>query len=158
MNSQHILTFKQYPQFKPNISPREMLQRGIFGGTYFRQIYCTVTNKTYCNQHLEFSDFKGIPTNKISTSIYDVTVNYFGVACGTSLEYWQSKNWIRACDPYGWFQWYCRFYYGRRHEDDIRQIKRWQRQVRRFLNLPDVKRTNKIRQVLLHWAVFVEPQ
>ena len=56
---------------------------------------------------------------------YDATVNTYKVKCGGDLEMWESSGWIKEVDPYGWFMWYCRFYLGRRCEDDERQIGRW---------------------------------
>ena len=56
---------------------------------------------------------------------YDKTINKHGVPCGTTLDFWRSKNWITDWDPYGWGQWYCNFSTGRRCVDDLRQIKRW---------------------------------
>jgi len=62
---------------------------------------------------------------QVASSIYDASVNKYKVKCGASLEEWESSGWMREQDPYGWFQWYCRFYQGRRTEDDERQISRW---------------------------------
>ena len=88
----------------------------------------------------------------------DVSVNKYGIKCGTSLRFWESKGWIRPIDPYGWFQWYFRYWNGRRSEDDQRQISRWKKIVSRFGGKL-IKIINKggdslkIRQILFHWGV-----
>ena len=121
-------TFADYPEFKPNITPSEMFKMGVFGGTYFRPIYSAVTKKKYRNEHLEFpsSWFKGLDINTyITGQKCDPSLNYYRVKSGTSLRFWESKGWIKSQDPYGWVQWYMRFYLGRRTSDDRRQIDRW---------------------------------
>lgn len=161
------------PEFRPNLSPEEMFKLGSFGGTYWRPIYSDVTNRTYKNQHKEFSYFKDIPETELVEPEYDKTKNKFGVVVGTSLEYWESKGWIVEQDPYGWVQWYCRFFGGRRSDDDERQIKRWQgvagengRFRKRLINMikekgsmkkykDDPTISPKIRQTLQHWAVRI---
>ena len=91
-------------------------------------------------------------------------INKYGVKCGTSLRFWEEKGWINAIDPYGWFQWYCRYYFGRRSNNDKRQIKRYNAIVNRFkailvkiiknndAKFNDHSISPKIRQVLLHWG------
>ena len=80
-------------------------------------------------------------------------LNYYSVEGGTSLRFWESKGWINEIDPYGWFQWYFRYWKGRRNEDDERQINRWKRIVSRFVGiLKKGKDSKKIRQILLHWC------
>ena len=95
---------------------------------------------------------------------YDVSLNKYGVKSGTSLRIWENKGWINKIDPYGWFQWYFRYYLGRRSKDDKRQIKRWKRIVNRFKGqliemiekagrkFNDYSISPKIRQILLHWG------
>ena len=124
------INFEDYPNFKPNITPKEILQAGSFGGTYFRDIYSSVTKKKYKGKKVieEFPKdwFEGLDIDKyIISSDYDKSINKYKVKCGSSLEDWEKKNWITEHDPYGWFQWYCRFYMGRRTDDDERQVKRW---------------------------------
>ena len=92
-----------------------------------------------------------------SSDFYDIRINYYKVKVGTSLRYWESKGWINRIDPYGWFQWYWRYYNGRRSKDDKRQINRWKRIINRFIGI--LKKLNsknkdnkKIRQILLHWC------
>ena len=122
--------FKDYPDFKPNLTPQQVLKMGSFGGTYFRPIYSSVTKKHYKSKDVikEYpkSWFKGINIEKMVTSSdYDKNVNKYKVKCGSTLEAWEGKGWMNKQDPYGWFQWYCRFYMGRRTDDDERQVKRW---------------------------------
>lgn len=151
------LYFKDHPQFKPNLTPKEMLQKGCFGGNYFRKIYSGVLKKQIENDYLQFSWAKQIDLCRYANPIYDKSINYYKVNCGTSLEFWESKGWIKAQDPRGWFQWYCRFYEGRRSEDDERQIKRWLKAAGpsgRFIKRSQTSVVCK--QVLLHWAMDVE--
>ena len=142
----------------------QIITEGAFGGTYFRDIYSNVNGKWYKNSWKEFNFSKDIDDNYYSSNFYDVKVNKYGVKCGTSLRFWENKRWINGQDPYGWFQWYCRYYLGRRSDDDKRQIKRWVGIVNRFKGIlvkmiknKGVKFDNysiypKIRQVLLHWG------
>lgn len=118
--------FSDYPEFAPNLTPKQIFQLGSFGGTYWRPIYSKVTKKHYKNAHHEFASWwKGIPESDLSSTKCDLSVNRYGVKSGTTLQYWESKKWIKEQDPYGWVQWYCRFYKGRRTKDDKRQIARW---------------------------------
>ena len=163
------IVFSDYPDFKPNLTPREMFDLGSFGGTYWRPIYSSITNKDYKNPHLEFpkSWWKDIPDKCLTSSECDITLNKYGVRVGTSLDFWESKGWIVEQDPYGWVQWYCRFYMGRRSPDDKRQISRWKRLAgkngrfrRQLISLirkrnskwNDFKVSPKIRQTLQHWG------
>ena len=167
--------FKDYPEFKPNLTPQQVLKMGSFGGTYFRPIYSSVTKKHYKSKDVikEYpkSWFKGIDIEKMVTSSdYDKNVNKYKVKCGSELEDWEGKGWIKEQDPYGWFQWYCRFYQGRRTDDDERQIKRWMgvagpnsRFKKRLINMiknkgadiDDYTISPVIRQVLQHWGYKV---
>jgi hypothetical protein len=164
--------YKDYPDFKPNLSPRQIFKMGSFGGTYFRTIESSVTGKTH-NGKIAIREYPSswfkdinIDTHVISQN-YDKNINKYKVKCGSSLEDWENNNWIIKQDPYGWFQWYCRFYQGRRTKDDERQIKRWLglagpngRFKKRLMNLIIQKKKNfndptvspVIRQVLLHWG------
>lgn len=134
------------PDFMPELTPKEMLQMGIFGGDYF-------TEKPY-----EFpSDwFEGVVFSKNGAH---KELNYFGVNASQPLSVWQKKGWIYPEDPLGWFLWYCRYYYGRRIEDeDARQIKRWRMmrrhitQVQMYCQPGDIYCRPRQRQALLHWA------
>ena len=123
------LTFQDRPDFQPNLTPKEVLQMGSFGGTYFRPIYSSVTKQKYGKevwQELPTNWLEGLDVRtRVASSLYDTTKNKYKVKCGASLEEWESSGWMDPQDPYGWFQWYCRFYQGRRTHDDDRQVGRW---------------------------------
>ena len=163
------IIFKDHPEFRPNVTPSEIFKLGSFGGTYWRPINSSVTKKKYKDQDKEFpkSWWRGLDKSKLTSSEYDPSINLYGVKVGTTLEFWESKGWIVEQDPYGWVQWYCRFYRGRRTPDDKRQIRRWLglagpngRFRNTLINLikknktryNDIKISPKIRQTLLHWG------
>jgi len=161
--------FYDFPDFNPNLKPFEMLQAGIFGGTYFRDIYSSITKQNYKDTWKELPDFWiiNLPDNFYKSNIYDENVNKYKIKCGSDLRIWEKNGWINEQDPYGWFQWYCRFYCGRRTDDDERQIKRWihiagpkGRIKKRFLNvinkqkIEDETYNPALRQTLLHWGVI----
>jgi len=173
--SDGTLIFKDHPEFRPNLKPAQVLKAGAFGGTYFRPIYSKITKHKHKNAWKEFpkSWFKDVNIKThISSSTCNKNINKYKAKSGTSLEYWESKKWIKKQDPYGWFQWYCRFYQGRRTVDDERQIKRWAgvasqngRFRKRLVNLIGTKKKLKdhtispvIRQLLLQWAYELKPQ
>jgi hypothetical protein len=120
--------FVDHPEFQPNLSPKEVLQMGSFGGTYFRPIRSAVTGKTYgpeVYQELPPHWLKGLNVSShVASDAYRNDINTYGVKCGGDLHMWESSGWINGTDPYGWFQWYCRFFQGRRSDDDVRQIGR----------------------------------
>jgi hypothetical protein len=133
------------PAFRPELTPKQMLELGVFCGKYL----------TDCRGEFPASWFARA---KLSPAGRDCSLNYFGVDASQPLSEWQRKGWIHADDPRGWFQWYCRYYMGRRCKDDQRQIKRW-RAIRR--HIAQIKRNCKPgdktcrprqRQALLHWA------
>lgn len=132
-------------QFQPELTPKEMLQLGVFGGKYLNDCQAEFPNDW-------FDDAKLSATQK------DITQNYFSVDASQPLSIWQQKGWIHPQDPRGWFQWYCRYYMGRRTEDDARQIKRWKAfkrhasAVRKNCEKHDFSCRRKQRQALLHWA------
>ena len=167
-----MVYFKDYPEFRPNLTPKQVLKMGSFGGTYFRDIHSSVTGKNYKGKTVikKYPQdwFKGFDIDKkIVSGEYDKNVNKYKVKCGSSLDDWESKNWIIKQDPYGWFQWYCHFYMGRRTKDDQRQIDRWSKlagpkgRFRRTLMNKIIKAGSDhndfsispvIRQVLQHWG------
>ena len=127
-NKSGYLKFEDAPNFTPNVTPKEVLQNGSFGGTYFRPIYSTVTGLNYDRvwNELPANWLEGLNIKKVIASPdYDKRVNTYKVKCGGDQEMWESSGWIKEQDPYGWFMWYCRFYLGRRSDDDKRQIIRW---------------------------------
>lgn len=170
-NSYGEIVFSDYPEFRPNLTPREMFKMGSFGGTYWRPIYSSVSDKKYKDQHKKYpaSWWKNISPNLLSRpwDEYDKNINTYGVKVGTTLEFWEEKDWITKYHPYGWVQWYCDFYMGKRGPDDERQIDRWLKtagpnsRFRKWLinMIRDKKGTYddhtispKIRQTLQHWA------
>ena len=135
------------PEFTPDLTPAEMLQLGIFGGSYFK------------SQPKEFppSWFKDVVFS--TTGKQDAGLNYFKVNASQPLQVWQKKGWIYEEDPLGWFLWYCRYYLGRRIPDeDMRQIKRWKAINRHISQLKNTCQPGDItcrprqRQAILHWA------
>lgn len=131
--------------FKPELTPKQMLNLGVFGGKYM----------TDCTDEFPASWFKGA---KLSPEKRDKSLNCFGINASQPLSVWREKGWIYHEDPRGWFQWYCRYYIGRRCPDDERQIKRW-RAVRRHIaqikyncEPGDLTCRPRQRQALLHWA------
>jgi hypothetical protein len=131
--------------FGPDLTPKQMLALGVFGGKYM----------TDCTKEFPASWFKKA---KLCRERQEPSLNFFGVNASQALSVWRRKGWIYEEDPRGWFQWYCRYYAGRRCADDLRQIKRW-RAVRRHLAQlkkncarRDLNCRRKQRQALLHWA------
>ena len=88
--------------------------------------------KWYKNSWKEFDHLKNVDAKFYASDYYDVNVNKYGVKCDTSLRFWENKDWINKIDPYGWFQWYFRYWLGRRSKDDKRQINKWEKIVSRF--------------------------
>ena len=123
--------------FKPNKTPVEKIKEGAFGGTYFRDVYSGVNGKWYKNSWKEFDELTNIDQKYCCSDYYDVGVNKYGIKCETSLRFWENKGWIKKQDPYGWFQWYFRYWLGKRSKDDKRQIKRWKGIVNRFIRQLD---------------------
>jgi hypothetical protein len=133
------------PEFRPELTPAEMLRLGVFGGRYM----------TDCRGEFPAEWFEGAI---LSASGHDAALNCFGVNASKPLSYWQQKGWINPEDPRGWFQWYCRYYMGRRGPDDARQIRRWKAMSRHVSQLQrhcvpgEVRCRRRQRQALLHWA------
>ena len=135
------------PEFKPDLTPKQMLALGVFGGKYM----------TDCRDEFPSSWFTHA---KLSPQGYDATMNCFAVRASQPLRVWREKGWINEDhDPRGWFQWYCRYYMGRRlPAEDTRQIKRWKAITRHIAQLSNSCRVGDIfcrprqRQAILHWA------
>ncbi len=135
-----------HPEFKPELTPQAMLELGVFGGKYM----------TDCRKEFPASWYKKA---KLCPERHDPKLNYFGINASQPLKVWRQKGWIHPADPRGWFQWYCRYYMGRRlPEEDLRQIKRWKAIKRHIAQLQknchphDLTCRRKQRQALLHWA------
>lgn len=135
-----------HPDFEPELSPAQMLSLGVFGGKYM----------TDCRHEFPDAWFEDA---KLSPSGRNPALNYFGVEASQPLSVWREKGWIHPDDPRGWFQWYCRYFRGRRLPDeDERQIKRWRAmrrhiaQVRRNCDPHDFSCRPRQRQALLQWA------
>ncbi|MEK7494838.1 MAG: hypothetical protein AAB519_02390 [Patescibacteria group bacterium] len=134
------------PVFKPDLTPKQMLALGVFGGKYLND----------CQKEFPSDWFTKA---KLSPKEHDKNLNYFGIDASQPLSVWQKKGWIYKDDPRGWFQWYARYYMGRRiPTEDARQIKRWKAiqrhiaQVVKNCRKGDIGCRPKQRQALLHWA------
>jgi hypothetical protein len=132
--------------FTPDLSPKEVLMLGAFGGKYM----------TDCREEFPEDWFIDV---KLDSDKHNSDLNFFEVNASQSLSIWKNKGWIYKDDPRGWFQWYCRYYMGRRiPEEDARQIKRWKAMVRHVAQIRyncrkgDFSCHRKQRQALLHWA------
>ena len=134
-----------YKLFKPQLTPKKMLELGVFGGAYFGLNVKEYPKSWFINA-------------KISKN-FDVNLNRFKVKSGLSRKEWQEKGWIFREDPLGWFQWYCRYSCGRRiaHIDEI-QIKRWKNFIRHVIAVKkncepiDLSCRRRQRQAILQWA------
>jgi len=140
------------PDFTPNLSPKEMLELGVFEGKYLNDCTSEFPREWYEN---------ALKKNKISPEKSDISKNCFGIKSRQHLSVWIQKDWITPDDPdlRGWFQWYCRYYLGRREPKlDIRQIKRWRSfkrhvgQIKANCKPKDITCRPRQRQALLQWA------
>jgi len=134
------------PAFAPDLTPREMLELGVFCGKYM----------TDCRDEFPAAWFAAA---KLATGKADCSLNYYGVRASSPLSEWRRKGWIHPDDPRGWFQWYCRYFSGRRlGEEDDRQIARWRAfrrhatQIERHCEPGDPFCRPRQRQALLQWA------
>ncbi len=132
--------------FTPDLTPKAMLALGVFGGKYMTDTRKEFPGRWFINAKLSFG-------------ARDPSLNYFGVNAGSSLSEWREKGWIHPDDPRGWFQWYCRYYMGRRMpQEDDRQIKRWKAfrrhavQISKCCETGDLTCRPRQRQALLQWA------
>jgi hypothetical protein len=133
------------PAFTPELTPKQMLALGVFGGKYM----------TDCRGEFPASWFTHA---KLCPTRHDARLNCFAVNASQSLRVWWHNGWIRPQDPRGWFQWYCRYYMGRRSADDRRQIRRWRAirrhvaQIEQSCERGDFECRRRQRQAVLHWA------
>ncbi len=134
------------PEFRPQLTPKQMLEMGVFGGVYFSDRPSDLPTTWFTLAKLS-------PDGKRHKEL-----NYYGVNASQPLAVWQKKGWIHPQDPRGWFQWYARYYLGRRSDDDKRQIKRWKAIIRHLTQISRNCRAGDIfcrprqRQSVLHWA------
>ena len=134
-----------HSEFRPQLSPKQMLELGVFGGKYMSD----------CTSEFPVDWFEKA---QLCSEIHDPALNYFGVNASQTLAEWRRKGWIYKEDPRGWFQWYCRYFMGRRCPDDERQIKRWKSMSRHIGQIKknclplDLDCRPRQRQALLHWA------
>lgn len=135
------------PEFKPQLSPKEMLAIGVFCGKYMRDCTKEFPKSWFTRAKFAQGDHG------------DCDINYCGVRASQPLSVWRKKGWIYEEDPRGWFQWYCRYYMGRRiPKEDARQIRRWKAfarhaaQVRKHCRKGDMTCRRVQRQALIHWA------
>ena len=151
-------------QFSPNLTPKEVIQSGSFGGIYFNS-----SNELIDINSNEFPIdwFEGLKEYQYQSAKYNKKVNLFKIKSGLSQEEWEEKGWIHPQDPRGWFQWYCNYYLGRRTNDDSRQISRWNnfcgikgrwrnyiysKIYKKNTSINDLSFSLAVRQSLLHWA------
>jgi len=133
------------PGFAPELTPKQMLKLGVFGGKYM----------TDCTDEFPADWFAGAT---LCPERHDPRLNYFGVNASQSLAVWRRNGWIHKQDPRGLFQWYCRYYMGRRTADDERQIRRWRAitrhltAIRKNCEPGDCECRRRQRQAVLHWA------
>jgi hypothetical protein len=133
-------------EFRPELTPKQMLEIGVFGGKYI----------TDCKKEFPKNWFENA---KLNHEFHDPKLNFFKVNASQPLSVWRKKKWIFEEDPRGWFQWYCRYFLGRRiPEMDKIQIKRWKAirrhivQVKNNCKKGDFSCRPKQRQAILHWA------
>ena len=149
--------------FCPALSPIQMLKEGVFGGSYFG-IEALEGDSDYST--LFKRALPDVPIDLYLNKTYITKLNKFKVKSGTSYEYWREMKWIHDDDPYGWFEWYIKYYNGRRHPDDSRQIKRWndfcgengwwRRRIYKMIHQTgDWDISPRIQQSLLHWGYLV---
>ena len=153
--------------FTPNLSPKEIIRLGSFGGTYF---YDEGGRIDINYKEFPSNWFEGLEESFYLSKKYNRKINLFKIKSGLSQEEWEEKGWINKQDPRGWFQWYCRYYMGRRTDDDERQIKRWNNFCgekgrwrnyiyskinKRGTSTEDISFSLAVRQSLLHWGYMI---
>lgn len=133
------------PDFNPELTPKQMLALGVFGGKYMTDCAAEFPADWFANA-------------KLCAERHAAELNCFGVNASQPLSVWRAKGWIYPDDPRGWFQWYCRYFLGRRCPDDERQIRRWRAirrhvtQIKNHCYAGDLSCRRKQRQAVLHWA------
>jgi hypothetical protein len=156
-----------YYEFYPNLTPRQVIEAGAFGGCYFGLPIEEYTNYEYTelfNYH-----FDGLDTSLYLGETYKPRMNKFKVRSGMPYEYWRDMNWMHERDPYGWFEWWCKYDMGLRGEDDDRQIRRWQdfcgsngrwrhNIYKKIYESGDWTIGKRVQQSLLHWGYAVNEE
>ena len=135
-----------YKLFKPDLTPKQMLEYGVFGGSYLGNTIDEFPKSWFNNAKL--------------SKTFNYKLNYFQISSGLTLKEWEKKGWIMKEDPRGWFQWYCRFSNGRRMlEIDKIQILRWKAfgprhigGIKKNCQKKNISCRRKQRQALLQWA------
>jgi len=136
------------PEFTPSYTPMEMLDLGVFEGIYTAAIQdIPAKYKKHKNVLKRGSD-------------PDITINHYGVKSRQSLKEWQKKGWTTELSPLGWWEWFVKYWEGRRDEkEDALQIGRWKSFVARHNAQVQAKCKagnkdchTKQRQGLLQWA------
>lgn len=133
------------PRFRPELTPAALLAMGVFGGRYM----------TDCAAEFPASWYRDA---RLCAERHEPSLNHFGVNASQPLATWRRHGWIHPQDPRGWFQWYCRYWMGRRSLDDDRQILRWRGMARHAAQVTaacaqgDLDCRRRQRQALLHWA------
>lgn len=154
-------------EFYPNNTPSQMLRQGVFGGSYFGDSTINTNNYDYSDLFKSFDP--DISQEMYLGSKYSRKVNKFKVHSGMSYEYWKGKGWMNDRDPYGAFEWYCKYFIGIRGEDDDRQIRRWQdfagvkgrwrnNIYKKIYETGDWHTSPRIQQSLLHWFYTVNEE
>lgn len=127
--------FESHPNFQPNKSPLDILLEGAFGGSYFSPWYSRTLNLTLEDDYLHTLPKSWLrqlhpPSKYLNSPAYTPSLNKYQVQCGQTLSEWEAAGWLNfEFDPRGWFEWYVRFFLGRRCKDDDRQVGRWIRCV-----------------------------
>ena len=171
------LLFKDHPSFAPNLTPKQVIQAGSWGGVYFnpRGGKAGIKGRDVAVTHAEFPKdwFAGLPPDAYRARRYSAERNKYRVKAGQDQAFWEEHGWIIDQDPRGWFQWYCRFFLGRRSADDARQISRWtgvagakgrwktnlcKKCVHANKRFDDQSVSPVIRQTMLHWAYEITEQ
>lgn len=153
-------------EFYPYLTPTDILKNGAFGGSYFG---VEQLEGDYDYQSLFQETLADVSPHLYLGNKYKPKMNLFKIRSGMNYDYWTEMNWMHKDDPYGWFEWYLKYYNGRRHPDDDRQIKRWQdfcgingrwrkRIYSRIYETKDWQISPRIQQSLLHWGYMVNKE
>tara|TARA_B110000914_G_C15399714_1_gene416547 strand:+ start:18 stop:497 length:480 start_codon:yes stop_codon:yes gene_type:complete len=144
---------EEYPNFTPHFTPADIFKLGSFGGAYFD---ASVENNWRKFVPAKFvSEFSSEEIDeRLTRESFNLGISKYGVNCGSSYEDWMKSGWIKPQDPFGWVNWYINFYYGRRSDDDSRQVSRWKAFIPRHTGILRAHpQSLKTKQNMLHWAV-----